>query len=342
MQTLESSPAAASSSAADVRIEPLFADHRMPGVVTPSRPSVSLVEWAAQNRALVAEKILHHGCLLFRGFGLRTEQDFEKAAGALCPTLWGEYGDLPRETLGEKIYGSTPYPQDKSILFHNEASHTPRFPLRQFFFCVKAATSGGTTPIIDCRDIAKKLDPALLKEFAEKGLLYVRNFADGIDVPWQKFFHTDDRAVVEAKCRADGMTCEWTEADTLRVKAKAPAVARHPQTGELVFFNQIQLHHVACLEPKLRAAMEMMFAPEDLPRNVYFGDGTPIPDEVVASIGELFERECKTFQWQDGDLVMVDNVLVSHARTPYQGPRKIVVAMGEMFDAVNLPPLALS
>ena len=43
-----------------------------------------------------------------------------------------------------------------------------------------------------------------------------------------------------------------------------------------------------------------------------------------------------------GGLVMVDNVLVSHARTPYQGPRKIVVAMGEMFDAVNLPPLALS
>ena len=69
--------------------------------------------------------------------------------------------------------------------------------MKQFFFCVKAAQQGGETPILDCREVARRLDPALLARFAEKGLMYVRNFSEGIDVPWQKFFHTDDRAVVE-------------------------------------------------------------------------------------------------------------------------------------------------
>jgi hypothetical protein len=30
---------------------------------------------------------------------------------------------------------------------------------------------------------------------------------------------------------------------------------------------------------------------------------------------------------------MLDNMLVAHSRNPFVGPRKIVVAMGEMFSA---------
>jgi hypothetical protein len=33
---------------------------------------------------------------------------------------------------------------------------------------------------------------------------------------------------------------------------------------------------------------------------------------------------------------MLDNMLVAHARNPYEGPRKILVAMGEMVDAASV------
>ena len=42
------------------------------------------------------------------------------------------------------------------------------------------------------------------------------------------------------------------------------------------------------------------------------------------------------FQWREGDVLMVDNMLVAHARNPYQGARKIVVAMGEMTELSNV------
>ena len=39
---------------------------------------------------------------------------------------------------------------------------------------------------------------------------------------------------------------------------------------------------------------------------------------------------------QEGDILMLDNMLSAHGRNPYTGPRKILVTMGEMFAAEDL------
>ena len=46
------------------------------------------------------------------------------------------------------------------------------------------------------------------------------------------------------------------------------------------------------------------------------------------------------FQWQKGDVILVDNIRAAHARDPYEGSRKIVVAMGDMFDRAALEAAA--
>jgi len=33
------------------------------------------------------------------------------------------------------------------------------------------------------------------------------------------------------------------------------------------------------------------------------------------------------FPWAEGDVLMLDNMLCAHAREPFAGPRKVVVAM---------------
>src|SRR5205823_13692392 len=159
------------------------------------------------------------------------------------------------------------------------------------------------------------------------------------DVPRQDFFHTDDKAAVERTCSNSGMSCEWTE-HGLRVRQPGKGVRTHPRTGARIFFNQVQLHHVACLDEETRTAMRQLFADEDLPRNVYYGDGTPIPDEVIHRIGEVYEQLCVETPWQEGDLVALDNMLVAHARRPFTGERKIVVAMGKMMRADGMAPAA--
>ncbi len=319
-----------------VKMDTLRPGQSLPLVIEPAVGSVDLAEWGAGNRDFLEGKLLAHGAILFRGFAINTPAAFEKAAQAICPQLFAEYGDLPREGVSDRVYQSTPYPPDKHILFHNESSHLPSWPRKQFFACMLPSKEGGETPILDCREVYRQLDPDIRDRFESKGLMYVRNFIQGIDVDWQEFFHTGDRANVEEMCRKEGMTCEWTPAGNLRIRQLGRAVVTHPKTGEKVFFNQVQLHHPSCLDPETQKSLRSLFGEEDLPRNVFYGDGTPIEDAVMQRLGELYWKLSVAFRWQEGDLILVENMLVSHARNPYVGPRKIVVAMGEMVRGVDL------
>jgi alpha-ketoglutarate-dependent taurine dioxygenase len=302
----------------------------LPLVVRPALDDVDLAEWARDRREFVEARLLEHGAILFRGFGLDTPPTFERFALALCPELFEEYGDLPREGLGGRVYGSTPYPADRAILFHNESSHLDRWPMKIWFGCMRAAEQGGETPLVDCREVYRLLDPAIRQRFTDKHLMYLRNYVEGLDVSWQEFFHTNDRGVVEAECRRTGTAFEWTAGGGLRTRQMRRAVARHPRTGEEVFFNQIQAHHVSCLEPTTRTSLLSLLGEDSLPRNVYYGDGTPIEDSVVDEICGLYRQVAVNFLWQEGDVLMLDNMLTAHGRNPYKGERKIVVAMGEM------------
>jgi len=296
---------------------------------------VDLVEWARHNRPLLDEQRLRHGGILFRGFDLGSVSGFERFAGAVCDELYADYGDLPSEEGGEKVYRSTPYPADKMILFHNESSHLDRWPSKQLFFCVTAAQSGGETPIVDCREVYRRLDPEVAERFERRKLMYVRNFTDGLDVSWRQFFRTEYPAVVERKCREAEMEIEWKE-DGLRTRKVCDAVIVHPRTGEKAFFNQVQLHHLSCLDPEMRTAMLAVFDGRDLPRDVRYGDGEPIEDAVMEHVSAVYRELAVSFPWQAGDVLMLDNMLVAHARNPFVGLRKIVVAMGEMTGRADL------
>ncbi len=305
-------------------------DETLPLVIKPAVEQIDLIDWVKSNHKFIETKLSYHGALLFRGFKVESASAFEKLAQAICPELFGEYGDLPREGLGGKVYGSTPYPADQAILFHNESSHLHCWPLKIWFFCLQSAQAGGETPIVDCRKVYQLLNPKLRSRFQEKKLMYVRNYTKGLDVSWQEFFHTTDRTLVENYCRQEKIAFEWKEDDNLLTRQVRPAVTQHPQTGELVFFNQIQLHHVSCLEPAVRDSLLSTFGEEKLPRNVYYGDGSPIEDAVVEEIRSVYEQATVSFPWQEGDVLMLDNMLTAHGRNSYVGPRKILVAMGEM------------
>jgi hybrid polyketide synthase / nonribosomal peptide synthetase FtdB len=299
-------------------------------VVEPAGKDVGLIEWIKTEPDFLESNLREYGAVLFRGFPVGSVAAFEQFALAVCPELFGDYGDLPRADLGDKVYTSTPYPADQWILYHNESSHLDRWPLKQFFHCVQPAEHGGETPIADCRRVYQRLDPEIRCTFAERGVMYVRNFTPGIDVSWQEFFHTSDRVEVEATCRTAGLDIEWKEDGSLRTRRVCPAVARHPRTGEDVFFNQIQAHHIFCVSPEVREALLALFPEESLPRNVYFGDGSPIADSVMQQIIDVYHQVAVSFAWQKGDILVVDNMLVAHSRAPFTGERKIAVTMGEM------------
>lgn len=307
-----------------------------PLVIQPLAEEVDLADWAKNNCEFIENELLKHGAILFRGFPANTATEFENFAAAICPNLFGDYGDLPRVGVSNNVYGSTPYPADKAILFHNESSHLHCWPLKIWFFCVQPAQQGGKTPIIDCRKAYQILPAKLREKLAQKQFMYVRNYTNNLDVSWQDFFHTFDKSVVEDYCRQAKIGFEWDGDDGLITRQVRPALAIHPKTGESIFFNQIQLHHIAYLDMKTRQSLLSLFDEKKLPRNVYYGDGSHIEDDVIAEINQVYQQCQTSFEWLKGDILMLDNMLCAHGRSPYIGQRKIVVAMGEMIHSNNI------
>ncbi|MGH9362501.1 MAG: TauD/TfdA family dioxygenase [Thermoanaerobaculia bacterium] len=296
----------------------------------PAVPGVDLAAWIGSHREPIAERLLRHGGILFRGFGPRSVADFERLTAAFgADLLEYSYRSTPRSQVSDRIYTSTEYPADQYIPMHNEMSYTSSWPLKIWFFCAQPAASGGATPVADSRRVYERIRPPVRERFERLGVLYQRNFGHELDLPWESVFQTADRAAVEELCRAAGLEFEWKAGNRLRTRQVCPAVARHPRTGEPVWFNQAHLFHVSSLQPEVREALLAEFAEEELPRNTYYGDGAPIEEEVLEEVREAYRLEAVTFPWEQGDLLMLDNMLMAHGREPFTGPRKILVGMAE-------------
>jgi alpha-ketoglutarate-dependent taurine dioxygenase len=283
--------------------------------------------WFAQAMPRLEPSLLRAGALLFRGFPLREAEDFRRAVAAMAPQLRGYAGGTsPRSQVAEGIYTSTEYPKQLEIPLHNEMSYSVRWPQRLYFFCATAAQAGGETPLADSRRILQAMPAPIVEEFERRQLMYVRNLAPASSRynAWSKAFETDDREQVEAYCRDMDIGFEWQPGGGLRIHERRPPTRAHPLTGERVWFNQVHLFH-ASNTPMASSVDARIEA--GLPMAAYYGDGGRIDNATLASVREVLRAQRRSFAWRQGDLLVVDNVLAAHGRLPFDGPRRILVAM---------------
>lgn len=281
------------------------------------------------DRKIELESLLHkHGALLFRGYPIATAQDYDRAIGALIPTLMVDNGEHQPIAESDKVYKPVKYEESKKLLWHNENSFNALWPLVIAFCCIRPADVGGDTPVADSREVLKALPPALADAFRRRGVTYTRTYGFGLGRSWQEVFRTDSRAVLEARLQAEGYRWEWRGEDALITHQARPAVVRHPDTGEESFFAQPTHWHPYCLDAETREALLSIYAEDELPRNCFYGDGGLIEDADMQAVIDAYDRVEITLPWQAGDIIVLDNVLYAHARNPYQGRRELLVAMG--------------
>lgn len=296
-------------------------------------PQTQSQAWAEHHRAEIQALLHERGALVVRGLRFHGTKQF----GQLLETLFGDdlaeytYRSTPRTKLGGNVYTATEYHPSETIPQHNESSYANVWAMHIGFLCMvpPAPGAGGATPLADSRAVLARIPPDIVEKFETRQLQYVRNYGN-VDLPWSEVFQTEDRAEVEAFCRGNGIAFEWTGDNGLRTRQTTPAIEVHPVTGEKVWFNQAHLFHVSGLAEEVARDMLSLYAPEDLPRNVYFGDGSPIEVEDLERIRAAYDEVKFHFDWQKDDVVLLDNMLFTHGRQPYSGARKVLVGMAQM------------
>ncbi|MFC6632383.1 TauD/TfdA family dioxygenase [Microbulbifer taiwanensis] len=293
-----------------------------------------LKEWKQANNDFFKEKLLVHGAVWLRNFGVDTVERFDESLQQFKTSGLLDYtgGNSPRTKLSTGIYTSTEYPPEYFISLHNELSYTDQWPDHLFFCCVTAPEQYGNTLIADGRKILQLLDPEVVEMFEQRKVTYIRNLHDGtgfFGASWQDTFETQDKDEVTEFCKKSNIDFEWKKDGGLRTMQLGLGVATHPVTKEKVWFNQADQFHASNHPPDYYAAMVDMCGGklDELPQHACFGDGSEMSDEVLDSIRNAFKQLTVYFPWRKGDVLIIDNMLMAHGRAPYSGDRKILVAM---------------
>ena len=124
-----------------------------------------------------------------------------------------------------------------------------------------------------------------------------------------------------------GYDYRWDENGGLSFSYILPVFRNHPISGEKLFFNQLTSLHSSYLK-----ASPVFSEKQDLPNEMYpthakYGDGSEIEPAVLEHVRAVSWSCAVGFQWQQGDLLVMDNLLIQHARLGFSGNRKLLVCM---------------
>ncbi|HEY6391956.1 MAG TPA: condensation domain-containing protein, partial [Bryobacteraceae bacterium] len=307
---------------------------KLPLIVEPAVPEIDTVPWLRESREWIEARMVEHGGILFRGFHVDSAERLEGFAREMCHKLI-EYGERssPRTSIQGRVYSSTDHPPDQRILLHCEQSYTLEWPMRIWFCCLEPALRGGRTPIASTREITQSIDPRVVDEFSKRGVMYVRNYGGGLGLPWQDAFQTSDRQAVEDYCRQAAIDFEWRGEERLRTRQLRPALRKHPSTAEWLWFNHALFFHVSSLDPATRESILAGVPEDELPFNTYYGDGGRIEESELQPIRDAYASAEFSFDWERGDVLVLDNMLAAHGREAFEGARKIAVVMGDPYRA---------
>ena len=290
-----------------------------------------LTAWALENPGEWKPRLLRHGALLFRGFGFDGFTPFEAFARGFSPDLLSYAGGASnRKKVYGNVYTSTEASPRLVISQHHEGAYLPTMPSVISFYCAQPAEKGGNTPLASGRKVTGRIPEALLDEYEQRRITYVNRLHGGLGAgrSWQAQFETQDPAAVERTLVEGGYEFEWLPGNTLRTRLTCDAVKRHPATGERLWIGQADHWHPSGLDPAVRAQLRQRMPESEFPFNVFFGDGGALDESGLRLIREAIHAETVRFPWEKGDVLVCDNLLVSHGRDPFEGERKIYVALG--------------
>jgi alpha-ketoglutarate-dependent taurine dioxygenase len=309
---------------------------------------IGTIKALQKQDGILTKQLASHGTLLFRGLPIDGAHDFSKFAHAFGYKPHEIIGIVvDRPTLAPNIAPANEAPKEVLVYNHNESPQVPHAPEYIFFYCHKAPHTGGESPVSSSLELFHRAQdemPEFIDELAEKGILSRVSY--NVDQQYKggatlkqafgKLVGPGDseatkRSKIEAQIDRYGRgrytTWQWTDDGGLILEHRLPAIRTQPQTGLPTLFTGLAAYYK---NAKVNGAG----------RNItqqLFGDGTPIPEKYLEHLAKITDEIRVLHKWQEGDVLVFDNVIAQHGREPWQGEQSDRVIMASLFDGDQVP-----
>ncbi len=302
-----------------------------PLVKSPCISGVTLSEtlsWMRESRHVLRAQMQAHGAILLRGFPLGNAEDFEALLDA------GEFKNMPyvggaaprSQVTASRVLTANESPPQEPIPFHHEMAQVPSPPNYIFFYCDVPSPTGGETAIVHSHTVYERfrhINPKYAEKVEQLGVQYRRVMPDQDDCSspigrsWRATFQTESKSMAEQTMREAGMSWTWLSDGSLdTLTAPLKAIRLDERTGMKTFFNAIIAAYTGWIDQR-----------NDPKKAVCLANGEPMDCDILEATAQAMNECCVAFKWQQGDVLLIDNRLVLHARRPFTGPRRILASI---------------
>ena len=290
------------------------------------------------------KELLHlvnlHGAVLLRGWGKSSNIDFSNITHALEKdnNFNMSCSAGPRIEVAPRVFTANEAPPEDKIPFHHEMAQCDNPPAFVLFFCNTPSSFGGNTPLISSYQACKFLRdnyPDTAEKLISKGVRYIRVLPKNTDPTnalgksWKDTYMTSDKLEVEQIMKKHGHLFSWHVDDFLKtISKKMSTIISHYNGGEVFF---------AAAETTFKLGNKKIDISSPS-KAICFGDGSELDDDSVNALfelGKFMEKTCTTWQWESGDVLIIDNATVMHARNDFTPPRKILASLIGKLDINN-------
>ena len=296
-----------------------------------------LLEWAKRARQVIDsafegfEKDGTAVAILFRGLPLETIKDYSTWVNALGFEPFKYVGGVTaRNEIDFNVAEGALDPCEITVEPHTEMAYSPLFPKIFSIFCLEKASWGGETAIVDIRQTLASLDPEFVGKCAQKGIRYTYYLPDKRNPEvfyksWQDQFFTEDPKEVVGILKEQKYSFEWRNGNLFYYRNR-PALMPDPRNGELLWFNSATTnHHSYFVEsPYLN---RKTLPKDEYVMNTMLGNGEDFTPEEIGHLRSTIWSNAVGFNWQNGDVLFIDQLIVQHSRLSYQGDRKVGISL---------------
>ncbi len=275
--------------------------------------------------ALETELEQHNHVLIRTGVPITEEQIMHLLSRDGKEMDYNRYGTSKRNKIkNSKALEVTPWPKEVMISPHNEMSYHTEFPKVAAFISKEPSKYGGETVIYNCAKAYKNLPPAMQKKVMEHNVIcrkrYAKNTSDLRFISWQQVIGeggTIEEAI--AHFSAEGFQC---------------SVSHEEKNGETLEVLEIDILRPMVYEYKnetcLHATMiyltphwySQVWPGKKPPLMVTWDTGEPLTYEEFCILDEaILSGRIHYNGWQKHDVLILDNISLSHGRHPYLGER---------------------